>query len=69
LAQELPALGYEAPYQYTHWFDVIESEELETESYVALAPFREPEIIPFLAEEAQQDLEYLADQDEEASCI
>jgi hypothetical protein len=53
----------------THWLNVIETKELETESYLALAPFRKPEIVPFLTEEAQEELDYLADQDEEASCI
>ena len=52
-----------------HWRNVIETEELETESYLALAPFRKPEIVPFLTEEAQEALNYLADQEEEASCI
>ncbi len=52
-----------------HWRDVIETEELETESYLALAPFRKPEIVPFLTEEAQEELDYLDDQDEEASSI
>jgi hypothetical protein len=53
----------------TYWLNVIKTEELETESYLALAPFRKPEIVPFLTEEAQKDLDYLANQDEEASCI
>ena len=52
-----------------HWRNVIETEELETESYLALAPFRKPEIVPFLTEEAQEELDYLDDQDEEASSI
>ena len=53
----------------THWLNVIETEELETESYLALAPFRKPEIVPFLTEEAQEALNYLVDQEEEESCI
>jgi hypothetical protein len=52
-----------------YWLNVIETEELETESYLALAPFRKPEIVPFLAEEAQEDLDDLVQEDEEASCI
>jgi hypothetical protein len=53
----------------TYWLNVIETKELETESYLALAPFRKPEIVPFLIEEAQEDLDYLAEEDEEASSI
>jgi hypothetical protein len=49
--------------------NVIETEELETESYLALAPFRKPEIVPFLTEEAQEDLDYLVQEDGEASSI
>ena len=49
--------------------NVIETKELETESYLALAPFRKPKIVPFLTEEAQEDLDYLAEEDEEASSI
>ncbi len=49
--------------------NVTETEELETESYLALAPFRKPEIIPFLMEIAQEDLNYLVQEDKEASCI
>jgi len=52
-----------------HWRNVIETEELETESYLALAPFRKPEIVPFLTEEAQEELDYLDDQEEKASTI
>jgi hypothetical protein len=51
----------------TYWLNIIEMEELETDSYLALAPFRnlalapfrKPNIVPFLTEEAQQELDYL----------
>ncbi len=52
-----------------HWLNIIEMEELEMESYLALAPFRKPEIVPFLMEEAQEDLDHLVKEDKEASCI
>lgn len=53
----------------THWLHLIETEELEIESYLALAPFRKPTIIPFLSVEAQEDLDYLLEEDEEESII
>lgn len=53
----------------THWLHLIETEELEVESYLALAPFRKPGIVPFLTEEAQEDLDYLLEEEEEASSI
>jgi hypothetical protein len=53
----------------TYWLNVIETEELEKKSYQALAPFRKPEIVPFLTEVAQEDLDYLAEENKEASSI
>jgi hypothetical protein len=52
-----------------YWLNIIETEELEMESYLALAPFRKPWIVPFLTEEAQEDLDYLVQEDEEAASI
>jgi hypothetical protein len=42
---------------------------LETEFYLTLAPFSRPYIVPFLTDEAQEDLDYLLAQEEEASSI
>ncbi len=49
--------------------NIIETEELETESYLALAPIRKLEIVPFLTEESQEDLDYLAKEDKKTSSI
>jgi hypothetical protein len=48
---------------------LIETEELEIESYLALASFRKPTIVPFLTLEAQEDLDYLLKEEEAASSI
>jgi hypothetical protein len=47
----------------------METEELKTESYLALAPYRKPTIVPLLTLEAQEDLDYLVEEEKEASSI
>jgi hypothetical protein len=53
----------------TYWLHIIETQVLEEESYLALAPFRKPAEDPILSAEAQADLDYLLAQDEEASSV
>jgi hypothetical protein len=48
---------------------VIETQDLEEESYPVLEPFRKPVGDPILTAEAKADLDYLLAREEEASSI
>ena len=47
----------------TYWLQIIETQELEEESYLVLKPFRKPSEDPELSAEDQDLLEYLIAQD------